>query len=85
VSKVCCSNQSFERHPDDRIADIGGGGGVEYTIGNCKSCGAVLIHCWVWAGRSGLEVVSQEFVSRLLSVSDYKTRKALLSDWFNSL
>jgi len=86
VRMVCCPNQSFERDPDPDVADIGSAGGVEYTIGHCKACGGLLVHCWVGGGISeGLEAVSQEFVSQLVSTSDYKSRQSLLKKWFDGL
>ncbi len=80
----CCSEQAFERHPDPDVADIGQGGGAEYTVGRCKSCGAVLMHCWAGGVVGGIEVVSQALIDRFLA-ADPKSRRALLGDWFNSL
>ncbi len=86
MGHVCCDRQNFERHPDPAIADIGHGGGAEYVVGNCLSCGAILISCWVAGGISaGLEVVSQELIDTFLGAPDWKSRKKLLSDWFNEL
>lgn len=79
----CCSRQSFERHPNPEIADIGSGGGAEYTVGTCSACGAVLIHFWVGGVAGGIEVVSQELVDAFLE-ADPKARRKLLGDWFNS-
>ena len=80
----CCAAQQFERHPDPQIADIGQGGGAEYTVGSCKSCGAVLIHCWVGGVAESIHVVSQETVDAFIAAPPAQ-RKALLADWFNSL
>lgn len=80
----CCSEQTFERHPDPEIADIGSGGGAELTVGRCTNCDAVLVHCWVGGVAGGIEVVSQGLIDHFLSV-DPRSRKALLRDWFNSL
>jgi hypothetical protein len=80
----CCSEQTFERHPDPDVADIGQGGGAEYTVGRCHNCGAVLIHCWAGGVVGCVEVVSQALVDRFMA-ADPKARKALLGEWFNSL
>jgi hypothetical protein len=80
----CCSEQLFERHPNPEIADIGQGGGAEYTVGGCKNCGAVLIHCWAGGVVEGIRVVSQGLIDTFVA-ADPKLRKKLLSDWFNSL
>ena len=80
----CCQEQVFERHTDPDIADIGQGGGAEYTVGQCKNCGAVLVHCWAGGVAGGIEVVSQALIDRFMA-ADSKSRKLLLSDWFNSL
>lgn len=80
----CCSAQVFERHPDPEIADIGKGGGAEYTVGRCGNCGAVLIHCWAGGVAGWIEVVSQALIDRFLA-ADPPSRKALLIDWYNSL
>jgi hypothetical protein len=85
MAKNCCANPSFQRHPDADVTDIGRGAGGEYTIGTCKSCGAMLMHCWVAGGISeGVEIISAEFVSRLIAVKDRGTRTALLDAWFNA-
>ena len=80
----CCSEQVFERHSNPEIADIGQGGGVEYTVGRCKHCDAVLIHCWVGGVAEGIQVVSQNLIDSFVAV-DPQVRKRLLGDWFNSL
>lgn len=82
----CCSEQVFERHEDPAIADIGSGGGAEFTVGRCKSCGALLMHCWVGSVMhpGGYEVVSQALIDRFLA-EDPSSRKVMLGDWFNSL
>lgn len=80
----CCSEQRFERHPNPEIADIGQGGGAEYTVGQCKGCGALLIHCWVGSVAECTQVVSQDLIDSFLA-ADPKPRKKLLGDWFNSL
>lgn len=80
----CCAQQEFERHPDPEIADIGSGGGAEYTVGRCKKCGAVLIHCWAGGVVGSTEVVSQDLIDTFLAAPP-ALRKKLLGDWFNSL
>lgn len=79
----CCSEQSFERHSNPEIADIGKGGGAEYTVGGCTSCGALLIHCWAGGVAESIRVVSQESIDSFVE-ADPQTRKKLLGDWFNS-
>ena len=80
----CCREQLFERHSNPEIADIGKGGGVEYTVGRCKSCGAVLIHCWVGSVAGSTHVVSQALIDSFVEAAP-ESRKKLLADWFNSL
>lgn len=80
---TCCSKQLFERHSNPEIADIGTGGGAEYTVGRCKNCGAMLIHCWVGGVAESTRVVSRELVDSFVE-ADLPSRKKLLSDWFNS-
>jgi len=78
----CCSKQVFERHPNPEIADIGQGGGAEYTVGGCKNCGAVLIHSWAGGVAGSIRVVSQDLIDSFLA-ADPQSRKKLLGDWFN--
>ena len=80
----CCSGQLFERHSSPEIADIGQGGGAEYTVGWCKNCGAVLVHCWVGGVAESVQVVSQDLIDSFMAVAP-TLRKKLLGDWFNSL
>jgi len=80
----CCSGQIFERHSNPEIADIGQGGGAEYTVGRCNQCGAVLIHCWMGGVAECIHVVSQDLIDSFIAV-DPKSRKKLLGNWFNSL
>ena len=79
----CCSEQSFERHSNPEIADIGKGGGAEYTVGGCKNCGALLIHCWAGGVAESIQVVSQELIDSFVE-ADPQSRKKLLGDWFSS-
>ena len=79
----CCSKTDFERHPDPEVADIGKGGGAEFTVGRCGNCGAVLIHSWVGGVAGGITVVSQSLVDRFLA-ADPQSRRLLLTDWFQS-
>ena len=79
----CCSEQLFQRHSNPKIADIGSGGGAEYTVGSCRNCGAVLIHCWAGGVAGSIQVVSQELIDSFVE-ADPQSRKKLLSDWFNS-
>ena len=81
---TCCSNQAFERHLDPEVADIGQGGGAEYTVGRCENCGAVLIHCWAGGVAGGIQVVSQALVDRFLA-AEPASRRGLLGEWFNGL
>ena len=80
----CCSEQEFERHLNPEIADIGQSRGVEYTVGRCKHCGAVLVHCWVGGVAEGIQVVSQDLIDSFVAAAP-EVRKKLLGDWFNSL
>ena len=80
----CCSEQLFERHSNPEIADIGQGKGVEYTVGRCKKCGAVLVHCWLGGVAGSTHVVSQDLIDSFVA-ADPRSRKKLLDDWFNSL
>ncbi len=80
----CCSEQEFERHPNPEIADVGQGGGAEYTVGRCKSCGALLIHCWVGGVAEGIQVVSQDLIGSFVATPP-ESRRKVLGDWFNSL
>ena len=82
----CCKNSKFIRHPDPLIADIGEGGGAEYTIGSCGACQALLIHCWIAGGAmQAVYVVKQELIDRFVAQTDYKTRKKMLSAWFDEV
>lgn len=80
----CCSKQLFERHPNPEIADIGKAGGTEFTVGRCKNCGAVLVHCWVGSVVGCIEIVSQDLIDSFLAAAP-EPRKKLLGAWFNSL
>lgn len=80
----CCVEQVFERHPNPEIADIGSGGGAEYTVGGCKNCGAVLVHCWAGGVVGSIVVVSQDLIDSFVTAAP-ESRKKLLGDWFNSL
>jgi hypothetical protein len=80
----CCSERVFERHADPDIADIGKAGGVEYTVGRCRNCGAVLIHCWAGGVVEGYQVVSQALIDHF-TTADPALRNVLLAEWFNSL
>lgn len=80
----CCSEQLFERHSNPEIADIGQGGGAEYTVGRCKNCGAVLVHCWVGGVAESIQVVFQDLIDSFVAAAP-ESRKKLLDDWFNSL
>lgn len=77
----CCSEPDFERHPDPDVADIGKGGGAEFTVGSCRSCGARLVHCWVGGVAGGLRVVSRDWIDRIVA-ADPQTRRSLLTEWF---
>jgi hypothetical protein len=86
MSQACCAKQKFERHLNPKIADIGHGGGAEYTVGNCQNCRAILIHCWVAGGASeGVEVVTKDLIDSFLAAQDPKTKTKLLRDWFEGL
>ena len=80
----CCAEQVFERHSNPDIADIGSGGGAEYTVGWCKSCGAVLVHCWAGGVAEAIVVVSQELIDSFVAAAP-ESRKKLLGEWFNRL
>ena len=80
----CCSEQVFERHSSPEIADIGQHQGVEYTIGRCKNCEAVLVHCWAGGVAGSTHVVSQELIDSWVAVPPMP-RKRVLDEWFNSL
>ena len=80
----CCSEQLFVRHSNPEIADIGQGGGAEYTVGRCQNCGAVLVHCWVGGVAEVIQVVSQDLIDSFMAVAP-APRKKRLGDWFNSL
>lgn len=73
----CCPGQLFERHPNPEIADIGQGGGAEYTVGRCKNCGAVLVHCWVGGVAGCLQVVSQDLIDSFLAVAPEPRKKLM--------
>jgi len=79
---ACCYEPLFERHSNPEIADIGQGGGAEYTVGACRNCGAVLIHCWAGGVAESIQVVTQDLVDYFLA-ADPPTRKKLLAEWFN--
>jgi hypothetical protein len=79
----CCAEQVFERHANPDIADIGSGGGAEYTVGSCRNCGAVLIHCWTGGVVGGVVEVTRELVDSFLA-APLAERKKLLGHWFNS-
>jgi hypothetical protein len=80
----CCQAQLFERHPDPEIADLGSGGGAEYTVGRCRTCGALLIHCWAGGFAEGIAVVSPDLIDAFRA-ADPLARKRLLADWFDHL
>jgi hypothetical protein len=83
LSHSCCEAQRFVRDPDQAIADIGSGGGVEFTVGNCGSCSSRLVHCWIGGGISEATVaVDQSTVEQWLEEKNPKARKALLTAWF---
>jgi len=74
--------QFFERHPNPAVADIGKGGGVEFTVGRCRHCGAVLMHCWAGGVAEGVVEISQELVDQLLAAAP-ESRKAMLIAWYD--
>lgn len=79
----CCSEQLFERHPNPEIADIGKSRGVEYTVGGCKNCDAVLIHCWAGGVAESIQVATRELVDSFAE-ADPQSRKELLGAWFEA-
>jgi hypothetical protein len=84
----CCDKMSFQRLTQDLspLADPGKAEGVEFTLGTCKNCQRLLMHCWVASGVSeGYEIVDSRFVEQLRAASDRQSRKKLLADWWNSL
>lgn len=85
MDKPCCNKMSFQRLGEP-FADPGQAEGVEFTLGTCTSCKQLLMHCWVAGGVSeGYEVVDNNFVEKLRIISDHRSRKKLLGDWWNSL
>lgn len=80
----CCSDQRFEAHSDPDLADIGKAKGVEYTVGSCKNCGALLMNCWA-GGVVGADILVSEALINRFMAADPKERKVLLSEWFDSL
>lgn len=82
----CCESLEFQRRSNPPGADIGHAEGVEFTLGSCRSCKRILIHCWVAGGYAeGYEVVDQAFVDRLSGPTNPGARKQLLADWWNSV
>ena len=80
----CCSEQVFETHSDPALADIGKAEGVEYTVGSCRNCGALLMNCWVGGVVGADIVVSEALIDRFMAANPQE-RKVLLSDWFDGL
>jgi len=86
LKPACCPNQSFVRHRDPDVADIGHAEGVEFTIGNCSSCQSPLMHCWVAGGISdNIEVIEQSVIDQLVQSPTAKRRKELLANWWNEV
>ncbi len=84
----CCPSQEFARLTEELSgsADVGSAEGVEFTVGKCASCGALLMHCWVaGGGAQGYHAISQSFLDVLTAQDDAKKRKRMLADWWNAL
>lgn len=79
----CCPNVDFERHPNADVADIGKGGGAEFTIGKCTNCGALLVHSWAGGIVGGYAVVSREWIDHVVAAVP-ESRRAMLVAWYES-
>ena len=87
-STSCCPSSEFRRLTEELSvsADVGSAEGVEFTVGKCVSCGALLMHSWVAGGfANGYHKISQSFVEVLTAQHDAKKRKKMLADWWNAL
>lgn len=88
MKDACCSRQNFQRFTKEisASADVGSAEGVEFTVGKCASCGALLMHCWAAGGAAqGQHKISQSFLDVLIAQEDVKKRKRMLADWWNAL
>lgn len=84
-SEKCCSRYEFKR-----IRDLAHADGVEFTLGQCSSCGAYIADCYAPYGPNPESysvpiVITKIEADEMSSISDFKQLKKYLRDWFNTL